>query len=113
MTRACLSAILPLHLVVDLSSTPDVTLPWTTALRLRLQQMWHYHPMVFVTVPLMIYAFFAKKPMFGSQKREIMVLFAVCALFLVVWAVRLWQGSAVVACDPSSGVLTGWIFRLT
>ncbi len=108
MTRACLSAVLPLPL-----HQTYVPVSWSQDLLFRLERMWYYHPAVFVVVPLAIYAFFAKKPMFGSQKREIYVLSAVAVGMLVLWLWRMAQGGEVVYCDLSRGVLTAPVLALT
>lgn len=105
MTRACLSALIPLQ------SQLYEPVSWSQDLAYRLQQMWYYHPMVFVVIPLTVYAFFAKKPLFGTQKREIGALSVLAMLFLTTWLVRLAMGSEITACDLSQGVLTAPIMQ--
>ncbi len=68
MTRACLSLVFGRG---DLGE------------RLRLAAQ--YHPMVFVVPPLLLYAISGKRPLFGSEKRELAVMDAVCALMLVTY----------------------------
>ena len=65
---------------------------------------WRYHPLAFVVVPLGIYAAVGKWPLFGSKKRMLAVIGAVCALMLLTYAVRLCLHDPVVEIPVQNGL---------
>lgn len=86
MTRACLALVFGPN---DLGE------------RLRLAAQ--YHPMAFVVPPLLLYAIWGKRPLFGSEKRELAAMYAVCALMLVTYGVRLALHDPVLSVDWQDG----------
>ena len=45
--------------------------------------------MVFVLPPVVLYALFGKKPLFGSKNLERMLLWSVIVLNIAIWLIRL------------------------
>ena len=48
-----------------------------------------FHPMVFVMPPVVLYALFGKKPLFGSKNLERVLLWSVIVLDIAIWLIRL------------------------
>lgn len=58
-------------------------------LRLDFRTALRFHPMVFVLPPVVLYALFGKKPLFGSKNLERMLLWSVIVLDIAIWLIRL------------------------
>ena len=58
-------------------------------LRLDFRTALRFHPMVFVLPPVVLYALFGKKPLFGSKDLERMLLWSVIVLDIAIWLIRL------------------------
>ncbi len=58
-------------------------------LRLDFRAAFRFHPMVFVWPPVVLYALFGKKPLFGSKVHERVLLWSTVALHISIWLVRL------------------------
>ena len=54
-------------------------------LRLDFRTALRFHPMVFVLPPVVLYALFGKKPLFGSKNLERMLLWSVIVLDIAIW----------------------------
>ncbi|MEF2572878.1 MAG: DUF2752 domain-containing protein, partial [Agathobaculum butyriciproducens] len=58
-------------------------------LRLDFRTALRFHPMVFVLPPVVLYALFGKKPLFGSKNLERVLLWSVIVLDIAIWLIRL------------------------
>ena len=57
-------------------------------LRLDFRTALRFHPMVFVLPPVVLYALFGKKPLFGSKNLERVLLWSVIVLDIAIWLIR-------------------------
>lgn len=109
MTRACLGLVFgePTPLM---SSYADPT--YGIGLWGNIRYAMHFHPLVLVIPPLLIYAFFGKKPLLGSHKRELGLLCAAGGLMILTYVVRLVLRDPILAMDIRQGVLTQWLLTV-
>lgn len=72
----------------------------------------HFHPLVLIVPPVLLYMLFGKKPLLGSAKRQMVLLWGVCGLMAAVYAVRLALHDPVLAVDWDSGLIAHMLHAL-
>ena len=80
----CLGAAVRLELSDQILSRALAAL-----LRLDFRTALRFHPMVFMLPPVILYALFGKKPLFGSKNLERVLLWSVIVLDIAIWLIRL------------------------
>lgn len=102
MTRACLALLfgdpVPLFPPYEPSAYGEGLLG-------HVRYAMHFHPLVLVLPPAIVYMIVGKKPLLGSAKREFALLWTLCGLMLAVYLVRLALHDPVLAIDWDSGLL--------
>lgn len=102
MTRASLSL-----LIGDWFSVrePYAASPFGTGLVEHVRAAWHFHPLVFVVPPSLLYILLGKKPLLGSKRHENTFIFAGCVLMIGVYLVRLALHDPVLQTDWHAGAI--------
>lgn len=101
MTRACLGLLFGDPAPMFPPYAPSV---YGEGLLGNVRYAMHFHPLVLVIPPALLYLLFGKRPLLGSPKREFALLCGLCGLMMAVYVVRLVLHDPVLAIDWDSGL---------
>lgn len=86
MTRACIGLLLGDPAPMFPPYEPSV---YGEGILGNVRYAMHFHPLVLVVPPALLYLLSGKKPLLGSTRRQWIFIGALCGLMFVVWVVRL------------------------
>lgn len=65
----------------------------------------HFHPLVLVVPPALLYLLFGRRPLLGSTRRELAFVAGLCGLMVAVYVLRLALHDPVLAIDLDNGLI--------